>query len=76
MSRSTRRCPNQLCGRPFQVNRFSADLDALADRGRVTCPHCGLVAIGDGRSIFLTHALSDEEERIFHSQESREAARY
>jgi hypothetical protein len=76
MSRSTRRCPNQLCGRPFQVNRFSADLDALADRGRVTCPHCGLVAIGDGNSIFLTHALSDEEEHLFHSQEKREGARY
>jgi hypothetical protein len=60
-----RRCPASACGRPFQVNRFSASLCTLTETGKIICPHCGAAIKADSDTIFLTHALSDEEEKLF-----------
>lgn len=36
------------------------------------CPHCGFVTAGDASSVFLTHALSANEESDFWRQEGNE----
>jgi hypothetical protein len=55
-------CHDPACGRPFQVNQFKTRLADSIERGRIVCPHCGLATAGESDSIFLTHALSAEEE--------------
>jgi hypothetical protein len=62
------RCPNPVCGRPFQVNRFDAPFAGGTERGKITCPHCGLLVHGDSQSVFLTHALSPDQESDFDSR--------
>lgn len=62
MPQSTKYCPNPLCGRPFQVNRFHAGVSPSTAAGQIVCPHCGLCVAGDHASIFLTHALLPDEE--------------
>jgi hypothetical protein len=61
------RCSSPVCGRPFQINQFDAQLVNTAARGQITCPHCGLLVDGDTQSVFLTHALSAEQEYQFNS---------
>lgn len=60
-----KRCPNPTCRRPFQINRFRSSLSSVTESGKIICPHCGLVTDGETSSIFLTHALSPEEETQF-----------
>jgi hypothetical protein len=62
-----KRCPNPICGRPFQVNQFGINLAPIVELGKVTCPHCGLLLSDDINSVFLTHALSTDEEAIFNA---------
>jgi DNA-directed RNA polymerase subunit RPC12/RpoP len=62
---SSLRCLGPECGRPFQLNQFSTKFSLSAERGRITCPHCGRASVGDANSIFLTHALSVAEEAEF-----------
>jgi hypothetical protein len=57
-----RRCRASNCGRPYQVNEFRSSSLLNAYRGRITCPHCGTLELASGESIYLTHALSKEEE--------------
>ncbi|WP_089398386.1 hypothetical protein [Noviherbaspirillum humi] len=47
------------------MNRFSTKLDTLMELGKITCPHCGLSVNDDRNFIFLTHALSVDEENEF-----------
>jgi len=61
-------CPATNCGRPFQLNTFTADLATPLDAGKITCPHCGLVFAGEPNLLFLTHALAPEQEREFVAQ--------
>lgn len=56
------RCPNTLCTRLFQVNRFDAANFPSGESGRLYCPHCGLPIEVEDKAVFLTHALSSEEE--------------
>jgi hypothetical protein len=57
-------CNNGDCGRPFQVNEFSAN--AVPATGGtpllITCPHCGLSCAGSEDYLYLTHPLSADEE--------------
>jgi len=54
-------CSANICGRPFQVNRFREGLAAVT-RGVITCPHCGATTHGDPHIIYVAHALLPEEE--------------
>jgi len=47
----------------------------VTQAGRITFPHCGLVYMADAKSIFLTHALSEEEEAEFAATEQRDVSR-
>lgn len=58
-------CPATTCGRPFQLNTFTTDLPTSFDAGKITCPHCGAIFAGQPNLLFLTHALSPEQERNF-----------
>lgn len=55
-------CTNDLCRRPFQVNRYSKVSFSVLERGKILCPHCGLLQDGVSDSIFMTHALAAHEE--------------
>lgn len=66
-----RRCALPACGRPFQVNRFNASLSRVTQAGKIICPHCGFQIYADRNFIFLTHALSPQEEEEFLLQESQ-----
>lgn len=63
------RCSNWRCRRPYQVNEFKSDEGNLfGDELRpeqITCPHCGQNEIRWTASIFITHALSSDEEARF-----------
>jgi hypothetical protein len=61
-NRAVSKCPSPICGRPFQVNRFSTRLSPSLEFGKMTCPHCGLALTGEHNSVFMTHALSSEQE--------------
>lgn len=58
-------CISVLCSRPFQVNRFTTELHISYPRGIIKCPHCGTSSESSPDSLFLTHALSMEEEAQF-----------
>jgi hypothetical protein len=60
-------CSNPACGRPFQVNQFTTKFSIDGEPGKIMCPHCGQVTEADSNSLFLTHALSPEEEAQFSS---------
>jgi len=60
-------CPLIDCHRPFQVNRFDAAINIGHAAGVMSCPHCGSVLQGEAGSVYLTHALSKEEEVKFHA---------
>jgi hypothetical protein len=62
------RCSSPACGRPFQVNQFSTKFSIAAERGKISCPHCGAISAGDPNSMFLTHALSKEQEAEFNAK--------
>jgi hypothetical protein len=62
-------CSSTLCGRPFQANRFDAQYANPAELGKIICPHCGALGYGDSDSIFLTHALSTEQECEFNARD-------
>jgi Fe-S oxidoreductase len=57
-----------LCWRPFQSNQFSKAFDAFADYGLIACPHCGTTIKGNIDSMYLSHALSTQEEADFNIQ--------
>jgi hypothetical protein len=57
-----KRCNASRCGRPFQVNQFRSTSLLNVHRGRILCPHCGTLELAASDSIYLTHALSKEEE--------------
>jgi hypothetical protein len=59
------KCISVLCGRPFQVNKFTTNLNTTYEPGIIKCPHCGTSTEANPDSLFLTHALSTEEERRF-----------
>jgi hypothetical protein len=50
------------------LNQFSAKFSVKADRGKITCPHCGQVLPGDDNSMFLTHALLPAQETEFNAR--------
>jgi hypothetical protein len=39
----------------------------LTAPGKIVCPHCGLTIDGEDDSVFLTHALSIEQEAEFNA---------
>ncbi|GIZ53371.1 hypothetical protein [Noviherbaspirillum aridicola] len=57
------------------MHRYDATLSLSTPAGIIRCPHCGHAIPADANSIFLTHALSSEENRVFIHQESQELAR-
>ena len=59
------KCISILCGRPFQVNSFTTNLNTSYQPGIIKCPHCGTSTESSPDSLFLTHALSVEEEKEF-----------
>lgn len=67
-----KRCPDPQCDRPFQVNQFSVTVATLMAPGKIICPHCGLTMEGESDSVFLTHALSLEQETQFNTQHPRD----
>jgi len=66
------RCPSAQCGRPFQINKFGTRFSFQKERAKITCPHCGLQLFGDKDSVYLTHALSVEEEAEFEAKGMQE----
>ncbi len=64
------KCISVICGRPFQVNRFTTNLNSSYQSGIIKCPHCGISTESAPDSLFLTHALSVEEEVQFTSKSS------
>lgn len=71
----SRRCTSEDCRRPFRVHRYDATLSLSTPPGVIRCPHCGHAIPADANSIFLTHALSCEEDRAFVREEQLEIAR-
>jgi DNA-binding response OmpR family regulator len=69
MSWHFRRCSDPACSRPFQVNRFIPPSCDWPDAGKITCPHCGLSAPGEGGSVYLAHALSPQAEAWYNAQD-------
>lgn len=69
------RCSNWRCRRPYQVNEFKGDdVNLFGEELRpeqVICPHCGQSETRWTSSIFITHALSADEEAYF--QQTRHA---
>lgn len=63
-----RRCRASTCGKPYQVNEFRSTSLLNTYRGRIICPHCGTLELVSEESIYLTHALSREEERQYENQ--------
>jgi hypothetical protein len=56
-------CYRPDCGRPFQVNEYSASTINGNELAHIACPHCGAAThVANSHSIFLSHALSNEEE--------------
>lgn len=58
-------CTNELCSRPFQVNKYSNVSFSVLEPGRIVCPHCGVLQDADSDSIFMTHALATHEEAAY-----------
>lgn len=58
----TSRCGVAECGRPFQVNTFGPPVSTSYQLGVITCPNCGATSAGDADSLYLSHALSAEQE--------------
>ncbi|MDB5761767.1 MAG: hypothetical protein JWQ21_762 [Herminiimonas sp.] len=58
-------CPATTCGRPFQLNTFTTESATSLKPGQIKCPHCGVAFAGKSNSLFLTHALSLDQERKF-----------
>lgn len=56
------RCNNQRCRRPYQVNEFDNECKGQPQPVDITCPHCGCSEVRWSESVFLTHALSAEQE--------------
>lgn len=63
-----KRCDSPNCDRPYQVNKFTTILSETYKLGVIKCPHCGTSTKGSPDSLFLTHALSPEEEARFNSE--------
>jgi hypothetical protein len=63
-------CPGSGCRRPFQVNRFGTHLSGMLEAGKITCPHCGTMLTAERSSVFMTHALSTEQEAWFKHRNS------
>jgi DNA-directed RNA polymerase subunit RPC12/RpoP len=57
-----KRCSASECGRPFQVNTFGPPVSTPYELGKITCPNCGATSGGDVNSLYLSHALSPEQE--------------
>lgn len=58
-------CANDLCRRPFQVNKYSNVSFSVLEPGKIACPHCGMLQYADGDAIFMTHALAAHEEAAY-----------
>lgn len=58
-------CSSDECGKPFQVNEFTTRMPIPYPFGVIKCPHCGAAHDGNPTSLFLTHALSVQEEQQF-----------
>jgi hypothetical protein len=52
------------------VNRFDIQLADSKERGKIICPHCGLVLSSRSNYVFLTHALSADQEEKFNSTDT------
>lgn len=70
-----KRCSNADCRRGFQVNRFAVSHPAPAFAGRIVCPHCGTSFRAASKYVFITHALSQEEEVAFDDLPLRQRSR-
>lgn len=57
------RCNNHRCRRPYQVNEFDGERKGQPQPADITCPHCGFSEVRWSESVFLTHALSSEQEQ-------------
>lgn len=60
-----RRCLNETCARPFQINEFTGIFSIPGERGKVICPHCGNEYVDDPDCLYMTHPLSVQEEAGF-----------
>jgi hypothetical protein len=49
------------------MNQFSTAFSIPSERGKIICPHCGMVLLGDMDSLFITHALSVDQEAEFNA---------
>lgn len=74
MSRHFKRCSAPGCDRPFQVNRFNGSSCNWTGAGTITCPHCGTSTEADADFIYLTHALSTEEEARYDAPDRTETS--
>jgi hypothetical protein len=66
-------CPAPRCARPFQLNTFTTELVTSIERGQIICPHCGHVMQNNSESLFLTHALSPDQEEKFSARSGHAA---
>lgn len=55
-------CQHADCQRPFQINSFQGLATTGTQPGRISCPHCGFQMLGEADTVFLTHALLEEDE--------------
>jgi hypothetical protein len=65
-----KRCSNEKCFRPFQLNSYSLKAEVVWETGIITCPNCGHIMKGNDQFVFLTHALSKTQEARFHADGS------
>jgi hypothetical protein len=63
-----KRCSNANCRRPFQINEFNSKVSQTAAPKDLICPHCGHKEAVFGNSVFLVHALSPDEEKVFNAK--------
>lgn len=63
-----RRCTAHQCGRPFQVNTYGPPVSTSYELGKIVCPNCGAVSTGDPASLYLSHALSSDQEARLRTQ--------
>lgn len=62
------RCTNSDCRRPFQVNEYDGMKSGSNSAEVITCPHCGDRTTLFTDSVFVVHALSEDEEMLFNAQ--------
>lgn len=58
-------CLSMNCRRPFRIHQYDFELGTTLERGKILCPHCGAVMMCASTAVFLTYALTRQEEQRY-----------